>query len=206
MDRRLIMLVKKTFIVTASLVAFIATGCAVSSTYSENELGLRKTNLYTEDSTVAAKTSYSKVEPGEAKVYERSFENAPPLIPHSVDGLLPITIDNNSCLGCHDPAVAESVKATPIPKSHLASFRPLTAIAADGNIEKEGKEITNTADVKTAMHQRDGLSMERYNCSQCHVPQSDNAPLVKNEFTPDFRTKNGAEHSNLIDVLNEGVK
>lgn len=200
------MLGKKTFIVGAFLVAFIIAGCAVNSTYSDNEIGLRKTNLFSEDSTVAAKTSYTKAAPGEAKVYKRSFENAPPLIPHSIEGLIPITAENNSCLGCHDPAVAKAVNATAIPKSHLASFRPITAIAADGNIEKEGKEVKNTVDVKTAMHKRAGLSMERYNCTQCHVPQSDNKPLVKNEFAPDFRAKDGAKRSNLIKILNEGVQ
>jgi cytochrome c-type protein NapB len=200
------MLGKKTFIAGAFLVTFIIAGCAVDSTYNDNEIGLRKTNLFSEDSTVAAKTSYTKAAPGEAKVYQRSFENAPPLIPHSVEGLVPITAENNSCLSCHDPAVAQAVNATAIPKSHLASFRPITAIAADGNIEKEGKEVKNTVDVKTAMHKRAGLSMERYNCTQCHVPQSDNKPLVKNEFTPDFRTKDGAKRSNLIKILNEGVE
>ena len=30
-------------------------------------------------------------DPGESQLEERSFENAPPVIPHNVDGLLPIT-------------------------------------------------------------------------------------------------------------------
>lgn len=200
------MLSKKALIVTVSLATLVATGCAVSSTYSEEEIGLRKTNLYSEDSTVAAKTSYGTVAAGESKVFERAFENAPPMIPHDVEGMLPITIENNSCLGCHDPAVAASVNATSIPKSHLASFRPITQVDKEGQVIIEGKAVKNTSDVLTAMHKREGVSNERFNCSACHAPQSNNEPLVKNEFTPEFRSENGTKQSNLIDILNEGVK
>jgi len=34
--------------------------------------------------------------PGSAPKFERSYVNAPPLIPHSVKGLLPITKSNNA--------------------------------------------------------------------------------------------------------------
>ncbi len=171
---------KKTLIAAAALTAIIATGCAMSSSVSEESLGLRKTDLYTENTTVPDATSYSKAAAGEAKVYDRAFENAPPMIPHSVEGLLPITRNNNSCLGCHDPAVAPSVGATPVPKSHTFDMRSQTALTT--------------------------VSNARYNCSQCHAPQSNNAPLVENTFKPDFRAKDGMKSSNLLDNLNEGVQ
>ena len=38
---------------------------------------------------------------GEAQRYERAFENAPPMIPHDLEGLMPITTDNNMCISCH---------------------------------------------------------------------------------------------------------
>ena len=158
----------------------VATGCAVSQSYSEEELGLRKTDIYTEKNVVGETTSYSVLPAGEAPVIERSFENAPPMIPHVIEGMLPITKDVNACTGCHLPEVAEAVNATPIPKSHFFDMR--------------------TQKVLTQM------SAARYNCSQCHVPQSNNEPLVKNTFKPDFRQENGAERSNLLDTLNEGVK
>ncbi len=60
----------------------------------------------------------------ESKVIQRSsFENAPPLIPHDVEGMLDMTKENNACTGCHMPEVAEAVKATPIPKSHFFDMR-----------------------------------------------------------------------------------
>ena len=42
------------------------------------------------------------------------------MIPHSVEGLLPITAAENACIDCHDPGAAEDSGATPIPASHMA--------------------------------------------------------------------------------------
>ncbi len=52
----------------------------------------------------------------------------------------------------------------------------------------------------------DTVSNTRYSCTQCHAPQSDNKPLVKNIFEPEFRTSDGDKQSNLLDNLNEGVQ
>ena len=178
----------------------------VAGTVTEESLGLRKTNLYTEESETAGEaTSYGKEAAGSSTRFDRAFENAPPMIPHDVEGMLPIKVGNNACTGCHLPEVAEGMKATPIPASHFASFRPETGMAADGKITKEGKEVDNTSDFKTVAHKLDKLSNARFNCSQCHAPQSTQAPLVGNTFTPDF-SANGAKSSNLIDTINEGVQ
>jgi len=171
---------KKTLIAAAAFTALIATGCAVSNTVSEESLGLRKTDLYSEDKVVPQEASYSKAAPGESKVYERAFENAPPMIPHDVEGMLPITRESNACLGCHDPAVAPSVGATPVPKSHLYDMREHKVLAT--------------------------VSNARYNCSQCHASQANVKPLVKNEFQPEFRSPDEKKRSNLLDILNEGVE
>ncbi len=171
---------KKRLIATATLTALIVTGCAMSSSVSEESLGLRKTDLYTENTTTGDKTSYSTVTAGESKVYERAFENAPPMIPHDVEGMLPITKNYNSCLGCHDPEVASAVNATAVPKSHMFDMRHETVLAT--------------------------VSNARYSCTQCHAPQSSNKPLVENTFEPEFRAKGGMHHSNLLDNLNEGVQ
>jgi len=178
----------------------------VKPTITEESLGLRKTNLYEEKAeTKGVEAKYSTAAAGTSKKIDRAFENAPPMIPHSVDGLLPITITNNSCKGCHMPDVAKAMNATPIPKSHFASFRPITAIASDGKITKEGKSVDNTSDFKTVAHKLKKLSTARFNCSQCHAPQSQVEPLVKNTFTPDFKSKELTGKSNLIDVINDGV-
>ncbi len=68
-------------------------GCASNSnaTISEEELGLRKTSIHDEAKVKPVEFSYSKDAPGTSKKIERAFLNAPPMIPHSVEGLIPIT-------------------------------------------------------------------------------------------------------------------
>ena len=170
----------KTLVLTSLLGVLVATGCAVSQNYKEEELGLRKTDLYTEKEVIADATNYSKSAPGESKVMERAFENAPPMIPHDVEGLMEITKESNMCLTCHAPGVAESVKATVVPASHLYDLRTNKALPE--------------------------VSQARYVCVSCHAPQSANAPLVQNNFKPEFRKQDGAVKTNLLDTLNEGVK
>jgi len=169
------------------------------------DLGLRKGQL--QGSDVVPKVDYKRPAPGAAKRFARSYVNAPPLIPHSVEGLLPITAANNACLGCHMPDVAKSVGATPIPESHFVDFRPTTKLGKNGQLIKDGKKVKNTSDVKIAKFKKlKKLNPARYNCSQCHVPQANVKPLVGNTFQPDFINKKQMESSNLIDVIDEGVK
>ena len=173
----------------------------------EVELGLRKDGLYDENiKPIDAK--FDAPAPGSAKKFARSYVNAPPLIPHSVEGLLPITMKSNQCLSCHMPDVAKSMGATPIPPSHFTNYRPDTKME-DGKVVKEGKVLgqANTSDIVLAKAKKlKGLSQARYNCSQCHVPQANVKPLVKNNFRPDFKDEKQKAASNLADVINEGVK
>lgn len=197
---------RKRLIATVVLAAFIATGCAIAQgTVSEESLGLRDTDLFTEETTKGELTAYNQAAPGESQLIPRAFENAPPMIPHSVEGLLPITTNNNSCLGCHSPEVAEAMQSTAIPSSHFASFRPV-AKHAGGVFKKDGSEVVNTTDIKMIVRKKEDLSHERFSCTQCHAPQSVSAPLVDNLFNPDFRNEGDMLHSNLLDVINEGVR
>lgn len=196
--------------------ALLMTGCMdatapsaqneVKPSISEESLGLRKTNLYTEAGTVADKTTYGTVAAGSSQRFERAFDNAPPMIPHDTEGMLPIERDNNACIGCHMPEVAGDVGATPLPKSHFTSFRPVTEIAADGSVVKEGKVVANTSDSFTTQHALDTLSNARFNCSQCHAPQSTGDLIVENNFRPDFQDESMKSGSKLLDTINVGVK
>ncbi len=134
-----------------------------------------------EDDIKLADINWTKPAAGESKRYDRSFENAPPLIPHDLEGLIPITADNNMCVSCHMTEVAKDVGATPIPKSHLYSIR--------NKKDLEGK-----------------LSDDRFNCTTCHVPQANVEAKFKNNFKPEYRDANSTSRSNLLDVLNEGVR
>jgi len=182
---------------------------------TEEALGLRKTNLYDEDDkTEGVMADYSRPAPGSATKFERAYLNAPPMIPHSVEGLLPITQNNNQCLGCHMPDVAKSVGATPIPPSHFTNYRPTTELKG-GELVKEGKKVGiqkgdtlgNTGDIKLAKPKKlNHLYQGRFNCSQCHAPQAKVDPVVGNTFQPDFKGNDKMKgHSSLADAMNEGV-
>ncbi len=148
---------------------------------SEEELGLRKETLYSEKSIRTAGVEYGKAAPGASQKFDRAFENAPPMISHDIEGMEPITKENNMCVSCHMPEMAKAVNATAVPKTHLMDLR-------------SGKD--NKGELESA----------RWNCVQCHTPQA-NLPLaVSNKFKADFKNKDGAAKSNLIDTINEGVR
>jgi cytochrome c-type protein NapB len=164
------------------------------SVITEEELGLRKENLYTEQGIAPVKADFNRPAPGQAKRFDRSYENAPPLIPHSVDGMLPITIKSNACTGCHMPAVAKSMGATPLSPTHFKDFFAKTKMKLKKY--KGSKVHKDSSDI----------APQRYNCTQCHVPQANVKPLVDNKFKPDYRDPNEKHKSNLLDTLNEGVR
>ncbi|MDX1807946.1 MAG: nitrate reductase cytochrome c-type subunit [Sulfurospirillaceae bacterium] len=202
---------KKINKITISLIAFglFAAGCAVSNgSVSDTSLSLRKVNVQNENSIKLQNVSYEKAAPGTAKLIERSYDNAPPLIPHSVDGLVPITKDNNACLGCHMPEVAASLNATPIPKSHFTNFRPLESITKNGQLVKKGTIVAkanNGSNDVYATYTHGKLYAGRFNCTQCHVPQSNAQPLVRNTFKPDYMNKSQMKKSNLINTYDQGI-
>jgi cytochrome c-type protein NapB len=167
---------------------------------SEESLGLRKVDIYSEDSVKPDETKYSKEYAGSGKVINRAFQDAPPMIPHDVEGMLPITINNNQCTGCHMPEVAASMGATAIPKSHYTDFRPKHRY--DGKeFKKSIDNMKNEIDIKETSH----LAGARFNCSQCHAPQSE-GQLVENTFTPEYTHKDGAKKSSWSgSKLTEGL-
>lgn len=152
-----------------------------SKALSDTDIGLRHTPLADDEDTQIQNYSFGNGEPGESKRLDRSYENAPPLIPHSIEGLTPVTRENNACLGCHEPDMAKEMGATPLPKSHFYDLR---------NHKNLGKELADS----------------RYNCLQCHVPQAQAKPLIKNNFKPDYRDPNSKHQSNLLDVINQGAQ
>ena len=180
---------------------------------SELILGLRQTDLYSEEAeTNPVKTDYSRPAPGQSTRFERAYVNAPPMIPHSVDGLLPIKQNNNQCIGCHMPESAKAMGATPIPVSHFTNYRP-TTVYKNGELVKEGKtvgmngELGNVSDIKVAKAKKsDKLYQGRFNCSQCHAPQSKTDTVVGNTFESDGLTDKLKGHSTLADAMNEGVE
>jgi len=145
---------------------------------ADDDLSYRNEPLMADSGTPP--TVFDAAEPGDSELMDRSFENAPPMIPHNVDGLLPITGDDNMCLECHAPENAADAEAIPTPASHLYDMR-------------RDKELS---DVNPA----------NYNCTLCHAPQANTGELVENTFEPHYRAPELKESSNLLDTLNEGVE
>lgn len=89
---------------------------------------------------------YTDKTPDQADVLPRPYPDAPPLIPHSIDGLA-IKREGNDCLNCHleGAEVAEGHKATKVPPSHFAN-------------------------AYTKEKRSDRPIGMRYNCLQCHTP------------------------------------
>ena len=170
---------------------------------SEESLGLRKTDLYSEVSTTGDAGVFDAVAPGQSELLERSFENAPPLIPHTTVGFLPIKASVNLCLTCHDPKYAEATKSTPIPKSHMMDFRPEIKEVNGIIVAYQDDAHSNTV---TEEYLGEKLANTRYNCSQCHVPQANITVELKNNFQPDFRDEALKNKSNFADVVAEGVR
>ena len=180
---------------------------------TESTLGLRKADLYSEDTVTPNITDYDRPAPGASTKFERAYVNAPPMIPHSVEGLLPITQSNNQCIGCHMPDTAAAMGATPIPVSHFTNYRPETVLK-DGELVKEGHKIGlakgdfgNVSDIVIAKAKKsDKLYQGRFSCTQCHAPQSKVDTAVGNTFQSDGLTDELKTHSSLADAMNEGVK
>ncbi len=103
---------------------------------------------------------YSAKDPGDGKVLPRPFDFAPPLIPHTVDGMLPITRADNGCLTCHAMDKPDADGPVQAPASHYVDLR-------------------NAPTVKRAE-----IAGSRFVCTTCHVPQTDAKPLVANGFRP----------------------
>lgn len=120
-------------------------------------LGLEKTSVY--DVPAPPVTQYSKVDPGSSKSLGVSYHTAPPQIPHSIDDFVPVTRDNNLCVACHS---TPDLIGTKLEKGQ--------AVPAP-----RSHYVGKTND----------LYMGRWNCIQCHRPQSDAALLVESVFKPD---------------------
>jgi len=183
--------------------ALLIIGCSAPSvskpSVSEESLGLRKSNLYAEsDATHGDATKYSTSAAGSGYKIQRAFQDAPPMIPHDIEGMTPITIDNNQCVSCHMPEIAASVGATSVPPSHLTNFRPATAMTKDGKLMNNGEVVDPAASTKTnaisIKSTGDKLAGARFNCTQCHAPQSEGL-AVESNFKPVFTSKDGASKS-----------
>lgn len=178
-----------------------ASNNGVGKTVTEESLGLRKTDIYSEEAdTFGDKANYNKNFAGSGHKIQRAFQDAPPMIPHDTEGMVPITISDNQCTGCHMPEVASSMGATPIPSSHFTNFRPTSSYAIKGENTSDGTLS------HISIKKEDKLVGARFNCTQCHASQSGDALAVENTFEADFTSADGASKSSWSGTkLMEGI-
>jgi len=162
----------------------------------DDKLGFIDADVTSEDTEFKTRAEYMEERPGESSKLDRSFENAPPMIPHTTLGFFPIEIDRNICLSCHMPDKAKEVEAVPLPETHMANIRP-QLVLVDGIYENPKDEVV--------VDKLDHLNNAYFNCSQCHAPQTKVRVDITNLFTPEFREEFGITTSDLIKRMDEGI-
>ncbi len=121
-------------------------------TIPDSEIGLAAGTAFQQPAQ--APIAFNRVDPGESELRVPPNAEFPPVIPHSVEDLGPITLSENPCLDCHNADIAEEMGAVPVPASHRMDLRN-----APGGI---GDEVTGA----------------RLVCTSCHVAQTGTEPLV----------------------------
>jgi cytochrome c-type protein NapB len=151
---------KKLLISSALIAGFIFTGCQNGQTTEKavSVTGIRQANLNSDSQNLPElNMNNTQPIPGKVKTQPASFNAAPPMIPHSIEGMVPITRNSNMCLQCHRPQAAKSMHITAIPPSHFVD-----------NFEGDKKSSK--------------LAGSRYNCTLCHAPQAKLDPVIENKF------------------------
>jgi len=156
---------KKLLIISGIAVSFLLAGCTTNNT-SKNAVsnktvpvtGIRKSDL-TKGSENLPVIQYHDAAPmpGKVKGFKKSFVTAPPMIPHSIKGMVPIKVGKNACLSCHMPQQAKALGVPPMPKDHFVD-------------NFEGDKV------------KPKVAGSRYFCTTCHAPQAKLDPVIENKF------------------------
>ena len=85
---------------------------------------------------------------------QRNYPDQPPVIPHSIQGYQ-LDLNSNRCMTCHARQYTEISQAPMISITHY--------------MDRDGNFLA-------------GLAPRRYNCTACHVQQTNAPPLVENRF------------------------
>ena len=191
-------LVKLTLAITVAATILFAAN--TKNVIDDDSIGLRKVDLLSEEKAAPDETKYGTTQPMSGYKIERAYQNAPPMIPHDVEGMLEITPQNNMCIGCHDVSVAESMTATPIPKSHYIDFRPKHKLTGE-KFEKSIDNMKNEVSIKPI----ETISHARFNCTACHAPQSTGKLAFENTFEANYTRKDGKDKSTWDEVLTDDL-
>ncbi|WP_159652811.1 nitrate reductase cytochrome c-type subunit [Vibrio atypicus] len=143
----------KKFLIALLSVGALISGTAVAELENPGGIGgLESLRGASELESTRAADDFKKY-PRE-QILDSSFVYQPPLIPHNIRGY-EVSLNANKCLACHSWKNAKEMGATKISVTHYVNRED--AVLAD-------------------------VSPRRYFCLQCHVPQANAKPLVKNDF------------------------
>jgi cytochrome c-type protein NapB len=103
--------------------------------------------------------SYSEKMPGvgQPTLIARTFIGQPPMVPHTVEKYVPLTAEENACLECH---ITDDLRGQKVPKLGESHYSKTIK-------DRNGKPA---------------VSMDRFQCDSCHVPQVDAKELVDTKF------------------------
>lgn len=149
----------KILLVSTLLTTIGIVGCQTGGPVDETSVGIGADGVFNDPSP--STFDYPTTKAGESDRMAKSYHTAPPMVPHTVAEYLPITMETNECMECHDKPKyidKEYVKGNKLsmPESHYGGFG-------------------GTGD-------KDEASGALYTCSQCHAPMSGAQPLVENTF------------------------
>jgi len=172
----------------------------IDSTQSNgDEITVAGDQLLLDEVQLGEMSIFPDIAENQSESFERSFENAPPFIPHTVKGMTVITRNSNECILCHHPDKAKQEKATPMPESHFIDYRPMI-------LEADGIYAVNASEGEvTAVTTGEQVNMAQYNCNLCHVALTNATVEIRNVFKANFRSSNSKSQSNLVDNMAEGI-
>jgi len=113
----------------------------------DSEIGLAQGTAF--EQPPQAPIKFKSVDPGDSEIQARPNAEFPPVIPHSIQDLGPITLSENACLDCHNADVAEDMGAVAVPASHRMDLR--------NSPGEYGEEVTGA----------------RFVCTSCHVEMTE---------------------------------
>ena len=144
---------KTTSLAIATLLASII-GCASTS----GPAPMRGADVPAPDRAPVVK-AYGEKLPGvgQPSLISRTFVGQPPMVPHTIDQYVPMTLEENACLDCH---ITDELRGQKVPKIGLSHFSQTLK-------KKDGSPA---------------VEMTRFQCDSCHVPQVDAQPLVDSKF------------------------
>jgi len=119
---------KKLLLISSIAAVFVLAGCTNNNSANANTLsnktveitGVRKSDLTSGSENLPVVQYHDEAPvPGKVQRFKKSFVTAPPMIPHSIKGMVPIKVGKNMCLSCHMPQQAKALGVPPMPNDHL---------------------------------------------------------------------------------------